>query len=223
MILKFKKVLKDFPERIIISEKQNDAVYYSFANDQKVYDWLEVVNKNKAIDNIYRRTENYEATLKNAVTVDILASDKMNLHDFLEEERQTSKQNLFGGSESDIMIHSNDPVSEEKEALEKFKEKPISSIMYYTVKTKKIDWSGLNLTGNNNSNQIDSFLHIFIDTTNIEKLKSEQTLRNYQRMMLSSVAHEFRNPLNAIKGNLEVMELMGDKKYEKFIKIAKNS
>lgn len=41
--------------------------------------------------------------------------------------------------------------------------------------------------------------------------------------MLSSVAHEFRNPLNSIKGNLELMEMYNDQKFEKFIKISKNS
>lgn len=69
----------------------------------------------------------------------------------------------------------------------------------------------------------ESILHIFIDTTKSELLKTEQTLRKYQGIMLSSVAHEFRNPLNSIKGNLELMEFYNYRKFAKFIKISKNS
>jgi signal transduction histidine kinase len=49
-------------------------------------------------------------------------------------------------------------------------------------------------------------LHIFIDQTNEKKLKCQKANREYQRLMMSSVAHEFRNPLNSIKGNLELIE-----------------
>ena len=42
-------------------------------------------------------------------------------------------------------------------------------------------------------------------------------------MMLSSVAHEFRNPLNAIQGNLQLIELNQDPKIEKYVKISKSS
>lgn len=100
---------------------------------------------------------------------------------------------------------------------------------YYTVKTKHIIWinddighSGqINLNLDNTVYQ--SFMHIFIDTTNYEKLKTEQTLRKYQRLMLSSVAHEFRNPLNAIKGNLELMQYYNFQKFDKFLKTSRNS
>ncbi|CAI2360139.1 unnamed protein product [Moneuplotes crassus] len=41
--------------------------------------------------------------------------------------------------------------------------------------------------------------------------------------MLSSVAHEFRNPLNAIKGNLLLIEMNQDPRIEKFVRVSKNS
>jgi signal transduction histidine kinase len=81
----------------------------------------------------------------------------------------------------------------------------------------------LNRRSGDNSNKIVSFLHIFIDNTEREKLKYEKTLREYQRMMLSSVAHEFRNPLNAIQGNLQLIELNNDPKIEKYVKISRSS
>lgn len=49
-------------------------------------------------------------------------------------------------------------------------------------------------------------------------------MRDYQRLMLSSVAHEFRNPLNSIKGNLELISMISpDTKCKKFADTAINS
>ena len=105
-------------------------------------------------------------------------------------------------------------------------ERHIISKKYYTVRTKKICWDWD--TSFENYDCMDtsigeasknSYMHIFKDITNAEKLKAEKTLMKYQRLMLSSVAHEFRNPLNAIKGNLELMEIMTENKYEKYIKV----
>lgn len=93
---------------------------------------------------------------------------------------------------------------------------------HYTVKTREIKWqSDINI--DESVEKTLSFLHIFIDNTVNEKLKHEKTLREYQRMMLSSVAHEFRNPLNAIKGNLMLIEMNQDPRIEKFVRVSKNS
>ena len=41
--------------------------------------------------------------------------------------------------------------------------------------------------------------------------------------MLSSVAHEFRNPLNAIQGNLQLIELYQTPQIEKYVKVSRSS
>lgn len=69
-----------------------------------------------------------------------------------------------------------------------------------------------------------TYLHIFIDKTNEKLLKTEKIMRDYQRLMLSSVAHEFRNPLNAIKGSLELISMLTQEpKCKKFVSTAMNS
>ncbi|MDR3549643.1 MAG: ATP-binding protein [Candidatus Pacebacteria bacterium] len=44
------------------------------------------------------------------------------------------------------------------------------------------------------------------DQTVYEHLIKEETLERYQRMLLSSITHEIRNPLNVIEGNLAMIQ-----------------
>ena len=93
---------------------------------------------------------------------------------------------------------------------------------YYSVKTKQVEF----FDGMNEVKDSDEFygLHIFTDITSDKKLATEQTNRKYQQLMLSSVAHEFRNPLSSINGNLELINLVTkEPKVIKFAKSAHNS
>ena len=84
---------------------------------------------------------------------------------------------------------------------------------FFNVKTKQIQWNNINFI-NNLGHDAKSFLHIYTDITKSEQLKAEKTMRKYQRLMLSSVAHEFRNPLNAINGNLQLIQMQEIAKIE---------
>lgn len=93
---------------------------------------------------------------------------------------------------------------------------------YYAVKTKKIEFNDIYIESSGTDSS--TFLHIFTDRTISEQLKTEKANRDYQRLMLFSVAHEFRNPLNSISGSLELIELVSLKdQVKKFAKAARNS
>ena len=93
---------------------------------------------------------------------------------------------------------------------------------YYTVKTMKIDLVEGYLRKYSSQNK--TYIHIFKDITSHEKLKAEKDYRQYQTLMLSSVAHEFRNPLNSVSGNLELINLVTkEEKIKEFALKAKNS
>jgi len=93
---------------------------------------------------------------------------------------------------------------------------------YYSLRTKQVDFFD-NVSNEKNKN--DFFcLHIFTDKTSDKRLATEQANREYQQLMLSSVAHEFRNPLNSISGNLELINLVTkEPKVAKFATSAHNS
>lgn len=62
----------------------------------------------------------------------------------------------------------------------------------FNIKTLKIGWEG-------NKN---SFMHVFIDTTDILKLEEAKNNIRCQKIMFASASHEFRTPLNAIVNSL---------------------
>ena len=95
---------------------------------------------------------------------------------------------------------------------------------YYSVTTKKVELvDNFNVEGLKNKKEA-TFLHIFTDKTSAERLKTEKANREYQRLMLSSVAHEFRNPLSSVSGNLDLIQIISqNEKVKEFVKRAKIS
>mmetsp|Transcript_10672 Transcript_10672/g.9386 ORF Transcript_10672/g.9386 Transcript_10672/m.9386 type:complete len:150 (-) Transcript_10672:709-1158(-) len=99
-----------------------------------------------------------------------------------------------------------------------------SDTKFYSVTTKRVELINEYDISDSTKGKEYSYLHIFTDETSSQKLKSEQANREYQRIMLSSVAHEFRNPLNSISGNLDLIEMVTlEPKIKEFAKRAKNS
>ena len=66
---------------------------------------------------------------------------------------------------------------------------------YYSVKTIKVNWE---------DNQ-HSYLHVFIDTTQIRKLEEERAKGKVQQLMFASVSHELRTPLNAFVNSQQLI------------------
>ena len=68
----------------------------------------------------------------------------------------------------------------------------------FNIKTLKVNWEG-------NKN---SFMHVFIDTTDIMKLEEANNNIRCQKIMFASASHEFRTPLNAILNSFKFIEDM---------------
>lgn len=56
----------------------------------------------------------------------------------------------------------------------------------------------------------DSYMHIFIDSTNIKRLEEEKAKTSCQQLMFASVSHEFRTPLNAFENSLDLIKMNFD-------------
>lgn len=208
MIQRFLLILKVFPERIIMSQVNgNEEVSYPFTNDE---------NKDLTDEYVIRQPNHIDSFSESIYGV----IDQIHLQKFLKEEREKALEDENYLNESRInLLKSCQPNSSENLNSESENQ----PCRFYQVKTKKIQWDDGNGIHSQNKNT-KFFLHIFVDITHAEKLKNEVTLRKYQRLMISSVAHEFRNPLGAIQGNLDLIKMVSeDVKIQKFVKVAYNS
>ena len=86
----------------------------------------------------------------------------------------------------------------------------------FLVKTQVVDAVGV-------SGKDPSYIHMFIDTTQISQLEEARAQNKYQRQMLANVSHEFRTPLNSIVASLELMQTEEYGKDNRFVQIASSS
>jgi signal transduction histidine kinase len=66
---------------------------------------------------------------------------------------------------------------------------------YYNIKSMKVHW-----------NRQPSIMHVFIDTTYILKLEEANNNIKCQKIMFTSVSHEFRTPLNSILNAWDILK-----------------
>ena len=67
---------------------------------------------------------------------------------------------------------------------------------FYIVKTMKVKWKDC----------IDSFIHVFVNTTTIKKFETEKARNEWLQLMFSCVSHEFRTPINAFMNSIQFLE-----------------
>ena len=68
---------------------------------------------------------------------------------------------------------------------------------YFNVKSIRVSWD----------NNKESFMHVFVNTTEVKKLENEKAKRQYQHMMFANLSHELRTPLNAFSNSLSLIQL----------------
>ena len=95
-----------------------------------------------------------------------------------------------------------------KEIINKVREEFVRNIennkeiieTFFNVKTIKVNWE----------NNEESFMHVFVNTTQVKKLEEERLNREYQHMMFASLSHELRTPLNAFSNSLYLIKFTFD-------------
>ena len=74
---------------------------------------------------------------------------------------------------------------------------PILYPLYFNVKSIKVNWD----------RNKDSFMHSFIDTSQVRKLEEVRATNKCQQTMFASVSHEFRTPINAFSNSLQLVRM----------------
>ena len=79
------------------------------------------------------------------------------------------------------------------------------TISYYNIKSVKVRWMNK-----------DSYVHMFINTTQVKKLAEERANRECQQIMFASLSHDMRTPLNAFTNSLQLLHFCIDQLVKSF-------
>ena len=195
LIHTIKTILQTFPEGVIIRslDEVTKKTITKFAND--------------VFQNTITKLLDESSNSHNDTEVNIWVKNDGNsteeqitsFEDFVnqQEDQVTMQANLNKISEQIIEIrHKVQHINDEGNSCdEEFK---VESV--YNVKSVGVAWENNKL----------SFMHVFIDMTNVQNLEKIKATNKCQQLMFSSVSHEFRTPLNAFVNSTQIVEYAFD-------------
>jgi signal transduction histidine kinase len=188
LIKTIRAILEMFPESVIIQ---------SYKNDSEKWD-IDFVNNTAKNNILLDGFKNWDAIFKFAHEPD-KAYDLYSLLDKhnkkLEENMKTLEQiNDYW----DAIIDMIEPPLHKKFVRNGSWEESLVRSLH--MKSMQVTWE----------KNKKSFMHIFVDTTNVKRLEEEKAKIKCQNIMLASVSHEFRTPLNAFENSLQLIKLKVD-------------
>ena len=135
-----------------------------------------------------------EITLSDEKANNELEKNKYSLH-FLLQEQQRKVKKMKGMIETDIEIEKKREFEDEKLSESDAETSKKNFEKNFHVKSLNVEWEGSS-----------SFMHVFIETTNIVKLEKAKNNIKCQKIMFASASHEFRTPLNAIMNSYQFID-----------------
>jgi signal transduction histidine kinase len=213
-----RKVIEVFPSGVMIHSKHYDSI-----DDNINFTNIEFKNQIKKINSRISELDTIDVTFEQSVgnTSSTVSCD---LHTYLKNIHSKLKDNeIFEQNKINIRVKP-DEVSSTEESKDESSDDEKHFI--FTIKIMKVEWDGRKC-----------FMNVFSDNTAILKLERATNNIRMQKVMFTSVSHEFRTPLNAIINSFgfikssfeslpeEIKSIIGqqEKQITKFIKIGATS
>ena len=191
LIHTIQKILQVFPEGVIIRslDETSKQTIMKFANN--------IANKDIIIDN--------EMESKVIVVKSENLNQEDDFHHYLSIKEFLSNQEIKLQSTASCGV---DQMIWIKKSIDNLHEEFVRNVendemkeeIFFIVKSIKVNWK----------NNEDSFMHVFINTTQVKKLEEERANREHQHMMFASLSHELRTPLNAFSNSLNLIQYTFD-------------
>ncbi|CAI2386523.1 unnamed protein product [Moneuplotes crassus] len=243
-----KKILEGLPEGVTIMNEQGDELKFINQKLKKTFDLSLFYQAQKQSIQLTKMKEEIDEAFKkvysNISTGALNSKDSQTLSDEIFSNFMTklTKEKIEEGkgNDPDVQVKHCEQVplplflQNERQLChnEKYYERSTKVSISYTnkhlcrkveyldrdfvIKTSKISMA-------DSFDKFPTFLHMFIDTTQITQLEEAKAQNNYQRQMFSNVSHEFRTPLNAMSLSLHLMEPYIKKELVKYHKISSSS
>ena len=198
LIKEMKKILESFPHGVIIQSRDSefkDEVYFTNHEFQ---------------EHIYAIKNNIRELSKIKISFPEKNDEYEEVHtdlcNFLKRQEERLKE-LPVLKKNNVKINCSDALEALENPASHNTEEGGSNecVKNFNVKTLRVNWEG-------NEN---SFMHVFIDISDIIRLEQAKEDIRCQKVMFASVSHEFRTPLNAILNSYRFIkssneELLGE-------------
>ena len=189
-----KTILQTFPEGVIIRspDEISKSIKTKFTNDfiHKTFNIDPVLNNKEASDIIVWIVHEKE----NSNSME--SEDFQFLDEFLSNQEWKWEQKQFENFASVDNIIEIRKQDSDNENCKLDHDQEINH-QIFNVKTIQVWWE-------NNST---SYMHVFINTTEVRKLEEMKAKNKCQKLMFASASHEFRTPLNAFMNSLTLIDI----------------
>jgi signal transduction histidine kinase len=192
LINTIRAILEMFPEAVIIqshnqSKEQWDIEFVNNTAKNRILTGKDSILKKKSVF----RYSNGGDSNKQYDLIKLLDQQNWKLE---EEIKKLERSNAY----CDVMVEMIEPPFDHELGRKVTHEESVTSNLH--LKSMQVTWQ----------KNKQSFMHIFVDTTSIKKLEEEKAKIKCQNIMLASVSHEFRTPLNSFDNSLQLMKFKID-------------
>ena len=191
LIETIKKILEVFPEGIIIQsfDKDSQSLVVKFTNNTAA---KEIIN----YEDHYGKPIDYEQLSFVVKSTDNIAESNL-LNQENSNIKELSLSDLLQSQIENTILNETEVVNS-VELLNKQKSNSdeSSDSKFYSIKTLCVKLK-------NNKN---SYIHVFNNTTTLKKFEQEKARNECIHLMLSSISHEFRTPINAFSNSVLLLE-----------------
>ena len=197
-------ILKVLPEGVLIRsfDPVSQKIITEFANDY-AQKFVKENNKETTIsDNLLINVAKSSASPpSNRFENDLWLNDFLNLQEIKIKELEDSISEMVEIKDVSQQIE------EYKEFVRNIQQSNShqETISYYNIKSVKVRWMNK-----------DSYVHMFINTTQVKKLAEERANRECQQIMFASLSHDMRTPLNAFTNTLQLLHISFDQLVKSF-------
>ncbi|CAI2386448.1 unnamed protein product [Moneuplotes crassus] len=202
------KVVQEFPHPVLIIPEKLTRLSQCYSNDQFESQIKSLNHKIEELDQVkvVIKKKEEEQKIQKANKNDKI---QLSLYKYLKQSQNKPKE-FRAEIKDDIIIEcensSENLMENELESLNDEQQKPSKPHRNFSIKSLKLEWKGYM-----------SFMHVFIDHTNIINLEQAKNRIKMQRIMFASASHEFRTPLNAIIHSYNFIKAS----FEDFIEVLK--
>ena len=188
-----KNILEVFPEGVIIEglKPKTKQIVVKYANRVASEDLLNNINFNdKSIDG-NQLDYAVEANL------DIVDNAERPFDNRLRQDMVISLNSLLDAHKAKIDDTQNSISSYIRLVGKIAGVDDLNNTPYYNIKTISVKWT----------DNLRSYMHVFSNVSATKTLEKEKATNKALNMMLSSVSHEFRTPINAFSNSLSLLEI----------------